>query len=463
MNAPVLPRNFDKAELRRLDIAHHLPAQADYAEIVALGGSRIITRADGCNFYDIDGKEYLDGMAGLWCVGVGYGRTELAEVAARQMMELPYYNTFFKTATVPAVELAAKIATLTGGELQHSFFNSSGSEAIDTMFRLVRHYWASRGEPWRKVFISRRNGYHGSTVAGASLGGMVAMHNIGDLPIPGVEHIMQPYKFNEGFDETDEAFCNRAAQELEDRIMRIGPHNVAAFVGEPIQGAGGVVIPPDCYWQKIEAICRKHGILLVADEVICGFGRTGEWFGHQTYGFTPDIITTAKQLSSGYMPISATIVSKSIVESLREHGGDFVHGYTYSGHPTACAVAIRNLEIIEEEGLVARVKNDVGPYLAQALQRIGGHPLVGEVRSKGLLGCVEIVSEPGTNKRWGGKEGKAGPIVRDACIANGLMVRGIRDSIVMCPPLIITHVQIDQMIDTIGKSLDDAWPALKAI
>ncbi|CAN1509137.1 BioA Adenosylmethionine-8-amino-7-oxononanoate aminotransferase [Caulobacteraceae bacterium] len=456
-------RNYDAVELRRLDVAHHLPAQADYGEIRDLGGSRIITRAEGCQFWDIDGKAYFDGMAGLWCVGVGYGRKELAEVAHEQMLELPYYNSFFKTATAPAVRLAAKIAGIAGGELQHVFFNSSGSEAVDTMFRMVRHYWAVQGQPYKNIFICRRNGYHGSTVAGASLGGMSAMHAIGSLPIPGIEHVIQPYAFNEGFGEDEEAFATRCAQEVEDRILKVGAHNVAAFVGEPIQGAGGVIIPPKGYWQKVEAICRKYNVLLVADEVICGFGRTGQWFGHNTYGFTPDIITTAKQLSSGYAPISATIASREIVEVLREKGGDFVHGYTYSGHPMCCAVAERNLEIIEREDLVTRTREVTGPYLAKALQRLVGHELVGEVRSQGLLGAVEIVSEHGTNHRFGGKEGKAGPIVRDACIANGLMVRGIRDSLVMCPPLIVSTSEIDFMIDTIEKSLNQCLPALRAI
>jgi putrescine aminotransferase len=456
-------RNYDAVELRRLDVAHHLPAQADYGEIRDLGGSRIITRAEGCQFWDIDGKAYFDGMAGLWCVGVGYGRKELAEVAHEQMLELPYYSSFFKTATAPAVRLAAKIAGIAGGELQHVFFNSSGSEAVDTMFRMVRHYWAVQGQPYKNIFICRRNGYHGSTVAGASLGGMSAMHAIGSLPIPGIEHVIQPYAFNEGFGEDEEAFATRCAQEVEDRILKVGAHNVAAFVGEPIQGAGGVIIPPKGYWQKVEAICRKYNVLLVADEVICGFGRTGQWFGHNTYGFTPDIITTAKQLSSGYAPISATIASREIVEVLREKGGDFVHGYTYSGHPMCCAVAERNLEIIEREDLVTRTREVTGPYLTKALQRLVGHELVGEVRSQGLLGAVEIVSEHGTNHRFGGKEGKAGPIVRDACIANGLMVRGIRDSLVMCPPLIVSTSEIDFMIDTIEKSLNQCLPALRAI
>jgi putrescine---pyruvate transaminase len=454
-------RNYNIPELRKLDVEHHLPAQANYAELQRLGGSRIITRAEGSTIYDGDGNAILDGMAGLWCVNVGYGRDELVRAAAEQMTELPFYNTFFKTATPPTVMLAAKLAEKLGGKLQHVFFNASGSEANDTVMRLVRYYWSLKGEPKRTVFISRRNAYHGSTMAGASLGGMAHMHPIGGLPIPGVEHVAQPYKFNEGFNEDEEAFGARVAQEIEDRIIKVGPENVAAFIGEVVQGAGGVIIPPKGYWQRVEAICKKYGILLVVDEVITGFGRLGEWFGFQHFGVTPDLVPMAKGLSSGYLPISAVGVSSDIVKVLRDGNGEFAHGYTYSGHPVAAAVALKNIEIIEREGLVERVKNDVGPYFAAALKRLESDPLVGEVRSLGLIGAVEIVAKKGTNERFTGKEGKAGPIVRDTCIKNGLMVRGIRDSIVMCPPLIITHAEIDRMIDIIGRSLREAEPALR--
>ena len=456
-------RNYDIPELRKLDVAHHLPAQANYSEIQALGGSRIITRAEGSTIYDGEGNAILDGMAGLWCVNVGYGREELARAAYEQMLELPFYNTFFKTATPPPIQLAAKLAEKLGGDLQHIFFNSSGSEANDTVMRLVRHYWNMKGEPKRQVFISRWNAYHGSTMAGASLGGMKHMHPIGGLPIPGVEHVMQPYKFNEGFDEDEEAFAARAAQAIEDRIVQVGPENVAAFIGECVQGAGGVIFPPKGYWQRVEAITKKYGILLVIDEVITGFGRLGSWFGFQHFGLKPDVVPMAKGLSSGYLPISATAVSHKIVETLRESGSEFVHGYTYSGHPTCAAVALKNIEIIEREGLVEHVRDDAGPYLAKALKRLAENPLVGEARSLGLLGAVEIVAEKGTNKRFTGKEGKAGPIVRDHCIKNGLMVRGIRDTIVMSPPLIFTHDEIDRAIDIIGRSLREAEPALRAL
>jgi len=456
-------RNYNIDELRRLDVAHHLPAQADYAEIQRLGGSRIITRAEGCNVYDGEGNALLDGMAGLWCVNVGYGREELAQVAYDQMRELPFYNTFFKTASPPPVMLAAKLAEKLGGDLQHVFFNSSGSEANDTVLRLVRHYWKIKGEPERQVFISRWNAYHGSTVAGASLGGMKPMHGQGGLPIPGIEHVMQPYRFGEGFGEDEDKFAARAAQAIEDRIIDVGPERVAAFIGEPVQGAGGVIIPPKGYWKRVEAICRKYGILLVIDEVICGFGRLGQWFGFQHFGVTPDLVPMAKGMSSGYLPISGVGVSSKIVNTLREIGGDFVHGYTYSGHPVCAAVAIRNLEIIERENLVERVRTDIGPYLNEALKRLNDDPLVGETRSLGLLGAVEIVAKKGTNQRFAGKEGKAGPILRDICIKNGLMVRAIRDSIVMSPPLIISHAEVDKLVDIIARSLREAERALRAL
>ena len=449
-----MPRNYDIAELRRLDVAHHLPAQQDYKLIEDLGGSRIVTHADGCYIIDGEGHRILDGMAGLWCVNVGYGRDELAEVAAEQMRELPFYNTFFKTVTPPAVMLAAKIASLTDNRLPHVFFNTSGSEANDTIFRMVRHYWKTKGEPDRTIFISRHNAYHGSTVAGVSLGGMKGMHAQGNLPIPGIEHVRQPYWYNEGRDMDPEAFGLQCAKAIENRILEVGADKVAAFIGEPIQGAGGVIIPPKSYWPEVERICRKYGILLVCDEVINGFGRTGNWWGHETVGVAPDMIAMAKGLSSGYLPISAVAVSKDIVDVLKT-GGDFAHGFTYSGHPVCAAVAMRNIEIIQREGLVERTREDTGPYFASALAVLAEHPLVGEVRSVGLLGAVEIVSDKATGARFGGAEGIAGPMVRDACIANGLMVRGVRDSIVMCPPLIVSHEQIDQIITIINRSLTD--------
>ncbi|MFO1400018.1 MAG: aminotransferase [Steroidobacteraceae bacterium] len=457
MNTPT----YDTAALRQLDVEHHLPAQQDYRLMRDIGGSRIIVRGEGCHVYDTEGKALLDAMAGLWCVQVGYGRRELADAAHAQMLQLPFYNTFFRTAAPSTVLLAARVSALLGGRLSHVFFNNSGSEAIDTIIRIVRYYWQVRGQPERNVLIARHNAYHGSTIAGVSLGGMAPMRKQGGPWVPGIEHIMQPYAFGEGFGEDPAAFARRAADALEQRILEIGPERVAAFIAEPVQGAGGVIIPPEGYWPRIAQICRKYGILLASDEVICGFGRLGRWFGFQHYGYEPDLVSMAKGLSSGYLPISAVGVSAPIVEALREAGGMFVHGYTYSGHPTSAAVALRNIEIIEREGLVERTARETGPYLAQRLASLASHPLIGEVRSLGLLGAAEIVAEPGTNRRCGGAEGKAGPVVRDLCIARGLMVRAVRDTLVLSPPLTITLAEIDQVIDTMRAALDEAAPILR--
>jgi putrescine aminotransferase len=454
---------LDLATLRRLDVEHHLPAQQDYRLMREIGGSRIITHAKGCEIFDAEGNVLFDGMAGLWCVQVGYGREELARAAYDQLLELPYYNTFFKTAAKPTVMLAAKVAQLLGGDLQHVFFNNSGSEAVDTIIRLVRYYWQIKGQPDRNVLIARHNAYHGSTIGGVSLGGMQAMKKQGGPWLPGIEHVMQPYSFNEGFGESEDAFAERAADAVEKRILEVGPDRIAAFIGEPVQGAGGVIIPPAGYWQRVEAICRKYGILLICDEVICGFGRLGKWFGFQHYGITPDLVSMAKGLSSGYLPISAVGVSSHIVEAMRSAGGAFVHGYTYSGHPAAAAVALANIGIMEREKLNERTAEDTGPHLAQGLKQLADHPRVGEARSLGLLGAIEITSRKGTNERFGGSEGKAGPIVRDVCIQNGLMVRAVRDTIVLCPPLIIKREEIDRMLATIRRSLDEAESALTAL
>ena len=401
-------------------------------------------------------------MAGLWCVQVGYGRKELADAARDQMLELPFYNAFFKTVAPSTVMLATKVSELLGGDFSHVFFNNSGSEAIDTVIRMVRYYWQVKGQPERHVLIARRNAYHGSTIGGTSLGGMEAMHKQGGPWLPGIEHVMQPYGFGEGFGESTASFAERAANAVEERILQVGPDKVAAFIAEPVQGAGGVIIPPEGYWRKVEAICRKHGILLICDEVICGFGRLGRWFGFQHFGIKPDLVSMAKGLSSGYLPISAVGVSAPIVETLRG-AGEFIHGFTYSGHPTSAAVALKNIEIIEREKLVERTANETGPHLAQRMRAIAQHSLVGEARSLGLIGAVEIVAKQGTNQRFGGKEGKAGPIVRDICIRNGLMVRAVRDSIVMSPPLVITREEIDEMFDILRKALDEARPALEAL
>ena len=455
-----LRRNYDKQRLNALDTAHHLHPFTDHKSFHAEGGARIITSAQGCWLTDADGHRILDGMAGLWCVNVGYGREELARVAYEQMMELPYYNAFFKTATPPVVELATKLAEVMPGKLNRVYFGNSGSESNDTMLRLVRWFWALQGKPYKKWIIGRHNGYHGSTVAGVSLGGMKPMHGQGDLPIPGIAHIQQPYWYGEGGDMSPEEFGLAAARELEKKILELGPHNVAAFIGEPIQGAGGVVIPPETYWPEIQRICREYDVLLASDEVICGFGRTGEWFGCQSFGVEPDLITMAKGLSSGYQPISALGVSDRIAEVLLDKGGEFYHGYTYSGHPVACAVALRNIEIIQNEKLVERTRNETGPHLAKALQALADHPIVGEVRSRGMIGAIELVKNKKTRERFANL-GRVGTICRDHFFRRNAIMRACGDTMVMSPPLVATTEEIDTLLAVTRECLDATWAEVK--
>ena len=448
------------AAWQELDRQHYLHPFTDYKSLHAKG-TRVIVKAEGVYLYDSEGNRILDGMAGLWCVNVGYGRRELAEAAYRQMLELPYYNSFFQTAHPPAIELARQLVDLTPPQFNRVFFTGSGSEGNDTVVRLVRRYWDLRGEPERKVIISRVNAYHGSTMAGASLGGMAFMHEQGGLPIPDIVHIPQPYWYGEGGNLSPHDFGLQAARELEKKIQELGAHRVAAFIGEPIQGAGGVIIPPESYWPEIQRICDKHGILLVADEVICGFGRTGHWFGSDLYGIRPDLMTLAKGLSSGYLPIGAVMVADRVAEVLIDKGGEFAHGYTYSGHPVACAVASVNLSIIQQEGLVQRTRDETGPYLAAKWRKLAEHPLVGEARSLGLIGALELVRDK-HKRQFFDKRGEVGTICRDFCFQNGLIMRAVRDTMIISPPLVITREQIDELAEKAWRCLDLTLERCKA-
>ena len=447
------------AELQALDAAHHMHPFTD-AEGLAKKGARVIVRADGVWLQDSEGHRILDGMAGLWCMNVGYGRKELAEVAARQMQELPYYNTFFQTTHVPAIALAAKLAELAPGDLNHVFFAGSGSESNDTNLRLVRRYWQCKGQPDRTVVIGRKNGYHGSTMAGASLGGMGGMHAHGGI-IAGIEHINQPNWWSEGGDMTPEEFGLARAQELEAKILEIGPEKVAAFIGEPVQGAGGVIVAPSTYWPEIQRIVDKYGILLIADEVICGFGRTGNWFGSTTVGIRPHIMTIAKGLSSGYIPIGGSIVCDEVANTVGAHS-DFNHGYTYSGHPVAAAVALENLRIIEDEKLVERVRDDIGPYLKAKWESLGDHPMVGEVKIVGLMGSIALTPNKATRAKFASEEGTVGYMTRERCFANDLIMRHVGDRMIISPPLVITHEEVDELIARARKSLDESYEQVKA-
>jgi len=430
---------------------HHLAPFSDFKQL-AEKGPRIITRADGVHLWDSEGHKILDGMAGLWCVALGYGREELVEAASKQMRELPFYNTFFQTAHPPVLELAKALSEITPAGMNHVVFTGSGSEGNDTMLRMVRHYWALKGKPAKKVVIARENGYHGSTVAGASLGGMKGMHEQGDLPIPGIVHIAQPYWFGEGGDMTPEAFGIWAADELEKKILEVGEDNVAAFIAEPIQGAGGVIIPPDSYWPRVREILAKYDILFVADEVICGFGRTGEWFGSDYYGNTPDLMTIAKGLTSGYVPMGGLVVRDEIVAVLSE-GGDFNHGFTYSGHPVAAAVALENIRILREEKILETVREETAPYLQKRLRELADHPLVGEVRGVGMLGAIELVKDKQTRERYP-SDRAVGMVCRGHCFDNGLIMRAVGDTMIISPPLVISKHEIDELVEKARTCLD---------
>ncbi len=447
-------------ELQEVDLEHHFhPFTA--SEELREKGARIISRAEGIYLRDSEGNRYLDAMAGLWCVNIGYGRQELAEAAYRQMKELPYYNTFFQTSHPPVIELSKSLVDILPGDMKKVFFASSGSEANDTNIRLVRHYWKSLGKPDKKTIISRKNAYHGSSVGSASLGGMAAMHAQGDLPITNICHINQPYWYGEGQEYSPENFGLARARELEDTINRIGEHNIAAFIAEPIQGAGGVIIPPETYWPEIKRICKKYEVLLIVDEVICAFGRTGKWFGSETYHLDPDIITIAKGLSSGYQPIGGSAISAEISEVLDELGGEFSHGYTYSGHPVAAAVALENLRILKEEKIIENVETCSSIYIKKKWGELAEHPMVGEARIQGMMGAIELSPSKDTKAPFATPPGTAGLKTREICFENGLIMRHVCDRMIISPPLIINEDEIDELISLAWKCLDLSMKELK--
>jgi putrescine aminotransferase len=454
-----ITNHMPTAELQALDAAHHMHPFTENAAL-ARKGARIMTAGKGVWLTDSEGHRIIDGMAGLWCVNIGYGRPELGEVARRQMDELAYYNTFFQTSHVPAIALAAKLAELAPGDLNHVFFAGSGSEANDTNIRMVRRYWDIRGMPEKRVIIARHNGYHGSTMGGGSLGGMAPIHAHGGK-IDGIVHIGQPHWWAEGGAMTPEEFGLARAQELEAKILELGVDKVAAFIGEPIQGAGGVIVPPSTYWPEIQRIVDKYGILLIADEVITGFGRTGNWFGSQTFNIRPHIMTIAKGLSSGYQPIGGSIVTDEVAEVLGAHG-DFNHGYTYSGHPVAAAVALENLRIIQEEGIIEHVRTVAHPYLNERWQALTDHPMVGEAKLVGLMGSIALTPNKATRAKFASETGTVGYRCRERCFANNLIMRHVGDRMIISPPLIIKPEEIDILIERAKKSLDECFAGLKA-
>jgi putrescine aminotransferase len=455
----------DTARIQQLDRAHFLHPFTDFKDL-ASRGSRIIVRGQGIHVWDSEGRRLLDAMSGLWCVNAGYGRRELADAAHRQMMALPFYNSFFQTTNVPAVELAAKLATLApvvgDRSFQHVFYSSSGSESNDSNVRMVRRYWDLLGQPQRKLILGRKNGYHGSTMAGASLGGMSGMHAQGDLPIPNIDHIEQPYYFELGKDgESRDEFGMRAAGWLEQKILAVGPDKVAAFIAEPVQGAGGVIIPPDTYWPEIQRIVDKYGILLISDEVICAFGRLGHWFAYEKFGYKPDLVTFAKAVTSGYIPLGGVMVGNRVAQVLIDKGGEFTHGYTYSGHPVACAVALANIELMEREQLAQKVHGELGTYFARSFAGLNDHPLVAAAESCGFVAGLVLVKDKKSHALFDERTG-VGMICRTHCFNIGVIMRAVGDRMIIAPPLVMTHSDIDDMVGLIRTALDLTLNDLKA-
>lgn len=450
------PDVIDIRALQQLDSAHYLHPFTDH-KALRERGARVIVRGDGIYLWDADGQRIIDGMSGLWCVNAGYGRTSITRAVAQQMDTLPFYNSFFNTTNVPAVRLAARLADIAPAGFERVFFTSSGSEANDTAVRMAWRYWQLMDQPERQFIVSRRNAYHGSTIAGASLGGMDAMHAQGALPIPGFVHIDQPNVAESGAGMSEAEFGLQAAGWLEQKILAVGPQRVAAFIGEPVQGAGGVIIPPSTYWPHIQRICDKYGILLIADEVICGFGRLGAWFGSERMGMRPDLITFAKGVTSGYVPLGGVLVGERVAEALVERGGDFHHGFTYSGHPVACAAALENLRILDDEGLVERVAHETGPCLKTAFARLAAHPLVGHAESIGLAAGLNLVRRKGETVHDCEPFARTlgvGMLCRAHMFDNGVVMRAVGDRMIVAPPLVMTCAQIDEMVERIRACLD---------
>ena len=438
------------------DIAFHLHSYTNARKHEEVGPV-VIDSGEGVYVTDTDGNRYIEAMAGLWSVAVGFGEKRLVDAAAQQMAKLPFYHTFTHKSHGPAIELAEKLVGMAPVPMSKAYFTNSGSEANDTMIKMVRYRSNALGQPQKKKIISRIRGYHGVTMASASLTGLPNNHRGFDLPLEGILHTSCPHFWREGHEgESEEAFATRCAEELEAMIQAEGPETVAAFIGEPVMGAGGVVVPPATYWEKIQAVLKKHDILLVADEVICGFGRTGNMFGCQTYDMTPDIITVSKALSSSYLPISALLINEKVYGPLADQSneiGTFGHGVTAAAHPVAAAVALENLKIIEERDLVGNAR-EMGVHLQAGLKSLEDHPLVGEARGVGLIGAIELVTDKQAKVAMdpvGAMGAKAFGIIQK----RGVILRVIGDALAFCPPLIVTREQVETIVATTRDGLDE--------
>jgi putrescine aminotransferase len=442
---------LDTAQLRQLDRAHHLHPFTNLRKYSQQGG-RIISRAEHIYIYDSDGNRMLDGMSGLWCCNLGYSQNSIKDAIYAQLQELPFYNNFFQCSNETAVELARALVEVTPAQFNHVFFTNSGSEANDTNLRLVQRYYNLLGKPQKNLIISRKNAYHGSTIAASSLGGMSTMHQQ-TQGLDYIHHINQPHWFNEGANEDPQDYGLRVARELEQKIDELGEGRVAAFIAEPVQGAGGVIIPPDSYWPEIKRICAERDILLIMDEVICGFGRTGNWFGCQTYDLEPDLMTFAKAVTNGYVPLGGVMVGDKVADVLLSHEGEFAHGLTYSGHPVACAAGLATLKVLREQSIVETTAKELAPYFQERLQTLRDHPIVGEVRGIGMLGAVELVRDKHSRERLA-PDSEGAVYCRNIANDEGLMVRQTGDAMITAPPLICSRREIDDLVGMLAKALD---------
>jgi 4-aminobutyrate--pyruvate transaminase len=450
--------------LASLDIAYHLHPYTNLRQHQEKG-PLVIVEGNGIRVKDETGKDYIEAMSGLWCAALGFSEERLVEAAAKQMRRLPFYHGFTNKSHEAVAELAEKLVAMMPVKLSKAFFNNSGSEANDTALKIVWYYNNALGRPRKKKIISRMKAYHGVTIATASLTGLAPNHRDFDLPLGPIRHADCPhhYRFAKP-GESEEDFASRLAESLDLQIQREDPETVAAFIAEPVMGAGGVIVPPRTYFEKIQAVLKKHDVLLIADEVICGFGRTGKMFGSETYGLKPDILTLAKAVTSAYLPLSATIVSEEIFAALVKQSdklGLFAHGFTYSGHPVCCAVALEALKIYEERDILGQVQHTAPGFQAR-LKRLAAHPLVGEARGVGLIGAIELVRDKAEKASFAPAQG-VGALVAAICQENGLIVRAMAgDVIALCPPLIATEAEIEEIWDRVEAALDQAAARLRS-
>lgn len=451
-----LHNQFAPDSIEAKDLTHLLHPTTNLKQHAQVGPA-VHARAEGIYLWDNQGKQYIEGMAGLWCTALGYGNAELARVAEEQMRQLSYSQLFGGKTNEPSVLLAEKLKELAPFDAGRVFYGLSGSDANDTQVKLMWYYNNAIGRPEKKKIISRKRGYHGVTVASGSLTGLPPFHNAFDLPIAGVLHTESPHYYADALEGESEAdFVERITQSLEQLIVSEGADTIAAFIAEPVLGAGGVIVPPDGYYERVQAILKKHDILFIDDEVICGFGRTGNPFGAQTMGITPDTMSVAKAVSSAYLPISAVLLPEAMHDafiSVSDQLGNFGHGFTYSGHPVCAAVALRNLELMQEQDLFNHAAA-MGELFQARLHSYADHPFVGNTRGVGLIGAIELVADKESNTRFKAAQGM-GAKVMDAALQEGLIVRALGDTIAFCPPLIITPDQIDEVFSKFDRALND--------